>query len=98
MQVTDNENVYQNINELEYDNGDIWANIWMTNKIVAIDAEKGYIKGIIDLDNIMSVMSQNKEERIDVLNGIALDPQSGNLFVTGKLWPKIFEIKVNISE
>jgi glutaminyl-peptide cyclotransferase len=98
VQVSDNENVYQNLNELEYDNGNIWANIWMTNKIVSIDAEKGNIKGIINLDNIMSVMSQNKGERIDVLNGIALYPHSGNLLVTGKLWPKIFEIKVNISE
>jgi glutamine cyclotransferase len=97
-QVADNENIYKNLNELEYDNGNIWANIWMTNKIVCIDAEKGNIKGIIDLGGIMSVMSQDQEERIDVLNGIAFDPQSGNMLVTGKLWPKIYEIKVNISE
>jgi glutaminyl-peptide cyclotransferase len=98
IQVADNENIYQNINELEYYKGNIWANIWMTNKIVCIDAEKGYVKGVIDLEGIMSIMSQNQGERIDVLNGIALDPLTGNMLVTGKLWPKIYEIKVNISE
>lgn len=98
IQVADNENVCQYLNELEFDDGKIWANIWMTNKIVCIDAIKGHIKGTLNLEGILSVMSKNQEERIDVLNGIALDPKSGNLLVTGKLWPKIFEIKINKSE
>ena len=98
IQVADNETIYQNLNELEYDNGKIWANLWTTNKIICIDANKGFVIGIMDMEGILSVMSTKQDERIDVLNGIALDSHSGNLLVTGKLWPKIFEIKVNISE
>ncbi len=95
IQVTDNQKVYQYLNELEYDNGFIWANVWTTDQIVRIDAHTGKITDYIDLKGILGVMNPNSTEQIDVLNGIALLPQSGNLLITGKFWPKMFEIKVH---
>jgi glutaminyl-peptide cyclotransferase len=96
--VVDHQKVYQNLNELEYDNGTIWANIWTSDQIIRIDANTGKILGYLDLKGIMGIMPANSSERIDVLNGIALVPHSGHLLVTGKLWPEMFEIKVIKSE
>jgi glutamine cyclotransferase len=78
--------------------GNIWANVWTTNQIIYIDAKSGKIKGYLDLNGILSTMPHKQTERIDVLNGIAIFPGSGNLLVTGKLWPVMFEIKVSFSE
>jgi glutamine cyclotransferase len=79
------------INELEYINGEIYANIWQTDKIVRIDPENGRVLGWIDLTGLLA-----PEDRVgaDVLNGIAYDPENQRLFVTGKLWPKLFEIEL----
>ena len=81
-----------NLNELEYIHGEIYANIWGTDKIVRISPRTGKILGWIDLSGII-----DKRELGDpgaVLNGIAYDSAGDRLFVTGKLWPKLFEIKV----
>ena len=81
-----------NINELEYIHGEIYANIWMTNEIIRISPRTGKILGRIDLSGLI-----DKSELSDsgaVLNGIAYDAKGDRLFVTGKLWPKLFEIKV----
>jgi glutamine cyclotransferase len=94
IQVADNQRVWMYLNELEYSNGNIWANVWTTNQIIRIDAETGKVTGILDLEGILSIMHSSQVERIDVLNGIAIHPKTGHLFVTGKLWPKMFEIKV----
>jgi glutaminyl-peptide cyclotransferase len=94
IQATDDQKVYQNVNELEYDNGALWANIWTSDQIIRIDARSGKVLGYIDLSGILGVMATSQSEKIDVLNGIALFPQTGNLLITGKLWPKMFEIKV----
>jgi len=72
------------LNELEYINGEIYANVWMTNYIVRISPENGAVLGWIDLRGLKT--------QGDVLNGIAYDKDSGRLFVTGKYWPNIFEI------
>jgi glutaminyl-peptide cyclotransferase len=96
LQVADNQKIYQYLNELEYYNGSIWANIWTSNQIIKIDPGSGKITGILDLNSILSIMDTNQSERIDVLNGIAILPQTGNLLVTGKLWPKMFELKISI--
>lgn len=98
IQATDNQKVYQYLNELEFVDGKIWANIWTSNQIICIDAESGKIRGYFDLSGILSSMPKKQTERIDVLNGIAIFPVSGNLLITGKLWPKMFEIKVTVSE
>jgi glutaminyl-peptide cyclotransferase len=98
LQVADRFNIIQNLNELEYDNGYIWANIWTTNQIIKLDAKTGKVLGFLDLKGILSVMNVSSSQRIDVLNGIALFPENKHLLITGKLWPKMFEINVISSE
>jgi len=81
-----------NLNELEYIQGEIYANIWKSDIIVRISPRSGKVLGQIDLTGIL-----DKREPHDpnaVLNGIAYDASGNRLFVTGKLWPKLFEIKV----
>jgi glutaminyl-peptide cyclotransferase len=82
-----------NINELEWVKGEIFANVWMTDKIIRIDPASGRIKGWIDLAGILPAADQSGD-RDDVLNGIAYDAANDRLFVTGKRWPKLFEIKL----
>jgi glutamine cyclotransferase len=94
IQVADQEKVIQYLNELEYVKGFIWANIWTTNKIIKIEAETGKVVGVLDLSGILGIISGNQIEKIDVLNGIALFSQNNHLLITGKLWPKMFEIEV----
>ena len=81
------------LNELEYVNGEIWANIWQTDRIARIAPESGVVLGWIDLSGLLP-----PEDQIDdinaVLNGIAYDDENGRLFVTGKLWPTMFEIEL----
>lgn len=81
------------INELEYIDGKIYANIWRSNKIIAIDPASGNVLEWYDLSGLQKLFGGNF--KIDVLNGIAYDKQTGRIFVTGKLWPKLFEIKLN---
>jgi glutamine cyclotransferase len=78
------------INELEYISGEVWANIYQTNFIVRINPETGIVASIIDLSGILA--SETATNQVDVLNGIAWDAEGGRLFVTGKLWPKVYEI------
>jgi len=80
------------LNELEYINGEIYANIWGTEKIARINPKTGRVTAWIDLSGLLS--DQDKKNRVDVLNGIAFNSENGTLFVTGKLWPKIFEIEL----
>jgi len=82
------------LNELEYVKGEIWANIWQTGWIVRIDPATGKLLGRIDLRKLADD-EQDKNKRADVMNGIAYDAAGDRLFVTGKLWPGLFEIKVN---
>lgn len=78
------------INELEYMRGEVLANIWHTDLIARIDPESGAIRGFIDLSAITASLGLTDPEA--VLNGIAWDETSGKLYVTGKNWPKLFEI------
>jgi glutamine cyclotransferase len=81
------------LNELEVVDGEIWANVWYTDRIARIDPETGQVTGWIDLTGLLS--ERDRERRpAAVLNGIAYDPETDRLFVTGKLWPKLFEIEV----
>jgi glutamine cyclotransferase len=90
--VTDHGAPVKEINELEYIHGQIYANIWYSNKIARISPQTGKVLGWIDLSGLVaSVVPQDQNA---VLNGIAYDAQHDRLFVTGKLWPKLFEIKV----
>jgi glutamine cyclotransferase len=78
------------LNELEYVKGEIYANVWKTDTIARIDPETGRVTGWIRLDGLLS--AEDYEHPVDVLNGIAYDDENDRLFVTGKLWPKLFEI------
>jgi glutamine cyclotransferase len=75
------------LNELEYINGEIYANVWQTDQVVRIDPLSGRTTGWIDLSGLLPAGTS-----ADVLNGIAFDAASGHLLVTGKLWPLVFEI------
>jgi len=90
--VTDNNSPVQNLNELEWINGEIWANQWQTDRIARISPETGEVLAWIDLEGIFDWQSLGNADA--VLNGIAYDAATDRLFVTGKLWPWIFEIKV----
>ncbi|HXF64088.1 MAG TPA: glutaminyl-peptide cyclotransferase [Caldilineaceae bacterium] len=83
-------NYIANLNELEYINGDVYANIWQSDRIARIDPETGQVTGWIDLTGLLS--PEDAAGRVDVLNGIAYDAEEDRLFVTGKWWPKLFEI------
>ena len=80
-----------NINELEYVNGEVYANIWQTNTIAIINPETGQVKAWIDLTGLPGANNSNPDA---VLNGIAYDQQNGRLFVTGKEWPNLYQIKL----
>ena len=80
------------LNELEYVQGEIYANVWKTDRIAKISPQTGEVVGWIDLEGLLRPEDLNG--RIDVLNGIAYDVKNDRLFVTGKLWPKLFEIEL----
>lgn len=80
------------INELEWIDGKIWANVYTTNHIVIIEPTTGVVEGIVSCDGLLS--RQEIVQNTDVFNGIAYDAASGRIFVTGKRWPKIFEIEL----
>ena len=82
-----------NINEVEYVKGEVLANIWQTALIVKIDPKSGKITGLIDLSPLVAAEAA-KGQPIDVLNGIAYDAAHDRLFITGKLWPDLYEIKL----
>jgi len=81
------------LNELEWIDGQVFANIWQTDVIVRIDPASGKVVGIIDLRGLWPV-SERKDPNDDVLNGIAWDPEGRRLFVTGKNWPTLYEIRL----
>jgi glutaminyl-peptide cyclotransferase len=82
-----------NLNELEWVKGEIYANVWLTDWIVRIDPSSGHVVGIVDLKGLLSD-SDRRQSNADVLNGIAYDGEHDRLFVTGKRWPKLFEIRL----
>jgi glutamine cyclotransferase len=90
--VTDGNQPVRELNELEYVNGEIYANIWHDNRIAMIDPQSGHVNAWIDLTGLMPESELQDPEA--VLNGIAYDQASDKLIVTGKLWPRVFEIKV----
>lgn len=93
VQVTNNLGLINNLNELEYIENTIFANVYTTNMIVKIEPETGRVLSEISLDGILN-MYKNPADTIDYLNGIAYDSKAGRYFVTGKWWPRIFEIQL----
>ena len=80
----------RNLNELEWVDGEIWANVWQTDEIARIDPDTGRVVGLIDLSGLLP--EEDRLRDTDVLNGIAIDPVTRNIWVTGKRWPWLFEI------
>ena len=82
----------RSLNELEYVQGEVLANVWKTNAVLRIDPKTGEVTGVIDLSGLLS--PKDLTQPVDVLNGIAYDVENDRLFVTGKLWPRLFEIEL----
>ena len=93
IEVTDSTGPVRYLNELEYIKGQIFANVWQTDRIARIDPKSGKITGWINLAGILS-QTDRLQHRVGVLNGIAYDAVTDRIFVTGKWWPKLFEIKL----
>ncbi|MEZ4999784.1 MAG: glutaminyl-peptide cyclotransferase [Bacteroidales bacterium] len=92
VEVFDNKEAVWQLNELEYIDGVLWANIYQTERLVRIDPATGKVLSYIDLSGILD--PKDRHPAIDFLNGIAWDEELGKLYVTGKRWPKVYEIKV----
>lgn len=95
IEVTDGGVPVTNLNELEYVNGDIYANVWHEDRIAIISIQTGQVKGWI---NLTGLYPANVADPEDVLNGIAYDADNGRLFVTGKRWSQLFEIDLEIAQ
>ena len=91
IHVTEDGRPVKNLNELEWVKGEIFANVWQTNLIARIDPVTGDVRGWIDLAGLLPVADA---AGVDVLNGIAYDSSGDRLFVTGKDWPKLFQIRL----
>lgn len=92
MMVFEKDKPVWGLNELEYVNGEIYANVWPTDRIVRIEPETGKVLGWIDMKGLLA--PEERGEGVDVFNGIAYDPDNNRLFMTGKFWPKLFEVKL----
>lgn len=92
IEVYENDIPVTKINELEYVQGEIFANIWLTERIARINPLTGQVTGWVDLKGILC--PEDCSEKVDVLNGIAYDAKNNRLLVTGKFWPELFEIEL----
>ena len=92
ISVTADAQPVNDLNELEWVKGEIYANVWQTERIARIDPNTGHVVGWIDCHGLLT--PADRTEQTDVLNGIAYDAKGDRLFVTGKKWPKLFEIKL----
>jgi glutamine cyclotransferase len=92
LAVTMNGKSLNELNELEFIEGEIWANVWQTDLIVRIDPTSGQVSSFLNLRGILAPSDRTEGEA--VLNGIAYDGATRRIFITGKLWPRIFEIKL----
>jgi glutamine cyclotransferase len=92
LRVRDGDRAIDRINELEVVRGEIFANVWQTERIIRIDPQTGQVRGWIDMSGLLS--PSDLAPPVDVLNGIVYDAEQDRLFVTGKFWPKLFEIEL----
>ena len=95
LEVRDKNGPVTRLNELEFVNGEIYANIWQTDRIARISPSTGLVTGWIDLTGLLT---QEQTKQVDVLNGIAYDKINDRLFVTGKWWPTLFQIDLKLKE
>ena len=81
----------KNLNELEYVKGEVFANVWQTDYVARIDPKTGSVNGYIDFRGLLT---PREREATDVLNGVAYDEKTDRLFITGKLWPRVYEVRI----
>lgn len=93
VQVTENGKPVPKLNELEFIEGEIFANVLSRNEILIINPENGKVEGIINLQRLVKMV--HLEHSANILNGIAYDTETGRIYVTGKLWPNLFEIEIS---
>jgi glutamine cyclotransferase len=96
VQVHDENGPIVRLNELEYIQGQVYANVWQTNRVAIIDPATGQVTAWIDLSGLLK--PEDLTQPVDVLNGIAYDAANDRLFVTGKWWPKLFEIELVVPQ
>jgi len=92
VRVTKNGKPVENLNELEYIAGEIWANIYLSDDIVIINPATGQVTGVVDLKGILPATLRTRST--DVLNGIAYDSQTKSIWITGKYWPRVYKISL----
>lgn len=92
FQICSDESVFSKANELEWVDGKIYANTYLKDGIMIINASNGALLGVVDCRGLKERVTQSKD--IDVLNGIAYNPQTGTFFITGKNWDKLFEVRI----
>jgi glutaminyl-peptide cyclotransferase len=95
VHIHDNAGPVDNVNELEYVDGFVWGNIWLTNNIIKIDPKTGAVVGKINFSNLLTANDISGNGAESTMNGIAYDSTSKTFFVTGKRWPKMFEVRLN---
>lgn len=97
IRVTEGGKPVERLNELEYARGEVYANVWMSPKIAVIQTGSGEVRAWVDFSRLASLFEKPAGWREDehVLNGIAYDEASGHFFITGKCWPKLFEIEIS---
>jgi glutamine cyclotransferase len=97
IEVYDKNGPVEYLNELEFIDGKIFANVYLTNKIVVIDPQSGAVEATLDLSALVpkNYFKTSDEEQNNVLNGIAWDEKTKRLFVTGKKWPNLYQIEVS---
>jgi glutamine cyclotransferase len=94
VQVYDNNGPVEQLNELEYIDGYVWANVWQSDRVVVINPENGAVVADIDFSGLLTKEEQGRLDMLDhVLNGIAYNKDRGTYYITGKCWPKLFEIE-----
>lgn len=91
LRVRDGDRAIDRVNEMEYVDGAIYANIWQEDRIARIDPKTGVVTAWIDMSNLLTATERSRG--VDVLNGIAHDPRTGHFLITGKLWPWVFEVR-----
>ncbi len=94
VHIHDNIGPVDSVNELEYVDGFVWGNIFQTNDIIKINPQSGEVVGKMNFDNLLDIKDR-ASTRAEAMNGIAYDSSSKTFFITGKRWPKIFEIRLN---
>ena len=92
VSVTEDGKALSLLNELEWINGRIWANVWMTNRIVIINPASGEVEGNINMQGLLPLLERRSDTK--PLNGIALNPADGSIWVTGKSWPWLYRIEL----